>query len=168
MLYFSISFWLKIIAYKQLDEWINDGGCDATGDDKTCGPGTQKQKRSCIDGVTNKCSETDTDRTVSCHDAGTALPDCVVEKALGEWANVGACEGSGDDKTCGPGTQEQARTCICIGTSIVRSFSSTLNRFAWANNGTNTGAIVSLIVLSFANANWWLFTTFWCSRHTTL
>ena len=111
LLYFSISFSLQIIAYKQLGEWNNDGGCDATGDDKTCGPGTQKQKRTCIDGVTNKCSETDTDRTVSCHDAGTALPDCVVEKALGEWANVGACEGTGDDKTCGPGTQEQARTC---------------------------------------------------------
>merc|ERR1719245_849703 len=99
-------------AYKQLGEWTNDGGCDATGLDKTCGPGTQKQKRTCIDGVSNKCSDTDITRTISCNDAGTALPECTVEKALGEWTNEGGCIGTGEDKSCGPGTQNQARTCV--------------------------------------------------------
>merc|ERR1712038_268222 len=97
--------------YKQLGEWANEGECDATGDDKTCGPGAQKQTRGCIDGVSNKCTDADISRTISCNDAGTALPDCVVEKVLGDWTNDGDCVGTEDNPTCGPGTQNQVRTC---------------------------------------------------------
>jgi len=104
--------------YKQLGEWANEGGCDATGDDKTCGPGAQKQTRDCIDGVSNKCTDADISRTVSCNDAGTALPDCVVEKVLGEWTNDGACVGTEDNPTCGPGTQNQVRTCTDGSTDV--------------------------------------------------
>jgi len=98
-------------AYKQLGDWTNDGNCETTGNSKACGPGIQKQTRSCTDGVNNKCSEADTDRTTSCTDAGTALPDCVVEKQLGGWTNEDGCVATGEDKTCGPGTQRQSRTC---------------------------------------------------------
>ena len=31
---------------------------------------------------------------------------------LGPWENVGNCIGIGDDPTCGPGEQNQTRTCI--------------------------------------------------------
>jgi hypothetical protein len=89
---------------KQLGTWTNDGGCEATGADATCGPGNQKQTRTCIDGVTDKCTVADTDQTISCSDAGTALPDCSVEKQLGAWTNVGDCAATGEGKTCGPGT----------------------------------------------------------------
>ena len=36
----------------------------------------------------------------------------IVGKAqLGPWENVGNCIGIGDDPTCGPGKQNQSRTC---------------------------------------------------------
>ena len=107
-----------LLAYKQLGEWANEGGCDATGDDKTCGPGAQKQTRDCIYGVSNKCTDADISRTISCNDAGTALPDCVVEKVLGDWTNDGDCVGTEDNPTCGPGTQNQVRTCTDGSTDV--------------------------------------------------
>ena len=62
---------------KQLGDWTNDGTCVAAGDDASCGPGEQSQTRTCTDGTIDKCSGTDiTEQTISCSDAGTALPDC--------------------------------------------------------------------------------------------
>ena len=93
---------------KTLGSWTNEGKCDADGNDVTCGPGTQIQTRTCIDGATEKCTAGDTKQSVSCVDAGNALPDC--PKVIGVWKNSGACvpTGGGD---CGPGTQLQTRTC---------------------------------------------------------
>ena len=102
----------ECVVEKQLGEWTNEGVCEASGSDKTCGPGTQSQTRTCTDGTNDHCTDSDTSQTVSCSDAGTSLPDCVVEKQLGEWTNEGACEATGVDKTCGPGIQKQVRTCI--------------------------------------------------------
>ena len=60
--------------------WANDGACEASGDDKTCGPGSQLQKRTCTDGSTDPCqSPSDTDRTIKCSEAGTELPKCVAK-----------------------------------------------------------------------------------------
>ena len=96
---------------KQLGSWSNSGECIATGDDPTCGQGNQSQKRTCIDGTNDICTAADTVQTVSCTEAGSALPDCVVEKQLSAWTNIGDCEGTGEDPTCGPGNQKQSRTC---------------------------------------------------------
>ena len=96
---------------KQLGSWTNDGSCTAKGDDPTCGPGHQNQMRTCVDGTTDKCTASDTVQTISCYDAGSGLPDCIVEKVLGVWANDGTCVATGDDPTCGPGTQRQTREC---------------------------------------------------------
>ena len=35
-----------------------------------------------------------------------------VEKQLGSWNNDGNCVAKGDDPTCGPGHQNQMRTCV--------------------------------------------------------
>lgn len=95
---------------KELGSWTNDGVCEAIGDDKSCGPGTQNQTRTCTNGTTDKCNDTDTVQTVTCSDAGVVtFPDC--EKQLGSWINDGDCEAIGDDKACGPGNQNQTRTC---------------------------------------------------------
>ena len=32
-------------------------------------------------------------------------------KIFGDWANDGACNGEGENPTCGPGTQVQTRSC---------------------------------------------------------
>merc|ERR1712038_960311 len=69
----------------------NDGDCVATGDDPTCGPGNQNQVRTCTDGSTDVCTDADTAQTIAC-----ALPDCVVEKVLGDWTNDGDCVATGD------------------------------------------------------------------------
>ena len=62
---------------KQLGDWTNDGDCEATGENKACGPGLQKQTRTCTDGTTETCTAADTTaRTTSCSDAGNALPAC--------------------------------------------------------------------------------------------
>lgn len=59
---------------KQLGSWTNDGGCESTGDDYSCGPGNQKQTRICISGTTDKCSNSDRRKTISC---SKPLPECV-------------------------------------------------------------------------------------------
>ena len=102
----------ECVVEKALGEWTNEGGCVGTGEDKSCGPGTQQQVRTCTDGTTDKCTEIDTKQSVVCSEAGTALPACVVEKQLGDWTNDGQCKATGDDPTCGPGTQTQTRTCV--------------------------------------------------------
>ena len=61
---------------RKLGDWINDGDCAANDDDKSCGPGTIWQKRNCTDGTTDKCDDIETERTISCKEAGVALPDC--------------------------------------------------------------------------------------------
>ena len=95
---------------KELGTWTNDGACVAIGDDASCGPGNQRQTRTCTDGTIDKCTATDvTEQTISCSDAGTALPDC--EKLFGVWTNDGTCVAVGDDASCGPGNQRQTRTC---------------------------------------------------------
>ena len=64
---------------KKLGSWINDGDCVATaGGD--CGPGTQVQMRTCEDGTVDKCTPEDRTQTISCADAGTALPACTKGK----------------------------------------------------------------------------------------
>merc|ERR1719510_1058495 len=73
---------------KQFGDWTNDGTCEGTGEDKTCGAGLQKQTRTCTDGTTDPCTDAEKARTIAC-----ALPACP------------------EDKTCGPGVQKQTRTC---------------------------------------------------------
>ena len=89
---------------KQIGSWINDGGCVASGADKNCGPGNQRQTRNCVDGTTDKCTESDKMKTISCN-----LPDCPLK--FGPWLNVGSCTALRSDKPCGPGRQTQTRTC---------------------------------------------------------
>ena len=96
---------------KQLGTWTNDGECIAKGDDPTCGPGHQHQLRTCVDGTNDQCTAADTVQTISCLDAGTALPGCIIEKGFGNWENDGNCIATGDDPSCGPGNQTQKRTC---------------------------------------------------------
>ena len=67
---------------KVFGAWANDGSCAGSGEDKTCGPGLQKQKRTCKDGIkpdgsTDPCTVADREQSISCTDAGTALPVCV-------------------------------------------------------------------------------------------
>ena len=94
---------------KLLGDWVNDGMCIQVGDDPTCGDGSQGQLRNCKDGTVDKCTDEDTNRAVSCEEAGSALPDCL--KIVGGWENTGSCIAVGDDPTCGHGTQLQSRTC---------------------------------------------------------
>ena len=62
---------------KLLGIWTNYDGCVATGNNATCGPGNQRQTRTCTDGTTEKCSiPADTQQTISCSAAQTALPEC--------------------------------------------------------------------------------------------
>ena len=68
---------------KQLGNWENDGKCEVTGKDKTCGPGKQAQKRSCKDGTVDKCSDEDRRRVIPC-----SLPDC--KKRFEKWENDGS------------------------------------------------------------------------------
>jgi len=66
------------VAPKTFGEWANEGSCHGEGDDPTCGAGSQQQKRTCTDGTIDKCTTTETQRTVTCEVAGTALPVCIV------------------------------------------------------------------------------------------
>ena len=73
----------SIIAPKSFGDWTNDGQCSGTGDDPSCGAGSQFQTRTCTDGTVDKCidganaqTEADTKRTVTCAVAGTELPIC--------------------------------------------------------------------------------------------
>ena len=61
---------------KKLGHWINDGVCQASNGIANCGPGLQKQTRSCVDGTADKCSANDTEQTISCEDAGSSLSPC--------------------------------------------------------------------------------------------
>ena len=57
-----------------LSVWFNVTQCEATGKDKTCGPGMVMQEKKCTDGTIHKCAdlnETETHRTVPCN-----LPEC--------------------------------------------------------------------------------------------
>ena len=109
--YLLINLFINIETEKQLGSWTNDGECIAKGNDPACGPGHQRQLRTCIDGTNDQCTAADTVQTISCLDAGTALPDCIFEKGLGNWVNDGNCIATGDDPSCGPGNQTQKRTC---------------------------------------------------------
>ena len=91
--------------FKSLGDWMSEGECKSIGSDETCGPAEQKQNRTCISGVTTECSDADKEQFISCD-----LPDC--PKKLGDWTNYGKCEAIGDDKMCGPGYQNQIRSCI--------------------------------------------------------
>ena len=76
----------------------------------TCGPGLQEQNRTCYDGTgDNRCSLEDMHQKVLCKEVGTELEDC--PKELGQWSNVGPCVPIGFNQICGPGTQNQTRTC---------------------------------------------------------
>ena len=66
--------------YTRVGDWKNAGTCNAVGNKKGCGPGTQKQTRPCTDGVVYKCTPDITLRSISC-----TLPDC--PKELGNWIN---------------------------------------------------------------------------------
>ena len=59
-----------------LGKWTNMGDCNSAGQLKTCGPGNQTQIRNCANGTLDKCSGIKTERTISCLEAGTSLPDC--------------------------------------------------------------------------------------------
>jgi len=59
---------------KDFGPWSNNGYCNASG--KTCGPGTQQQTRTCTDGTTDTCTESDRTQSISCSKAGTELPNC--------------------------------------------------------------------------------------------
>ena len=61
---------------KVLGDWKNEGPCDGKGDDPTCGKGSQVQTRDCTDGTVDKCMDDEKQRTITCEDAGTELPDC--------------------------------------------------------------------------------------------
>lgn len=65
------------VASKILGEWTNEGSCIADGDDATCGTGTQKQGRTCMDGTIDVCTDAEKQRDVTCVAAGTALPVCI-------------------------------------------------------------------------------------------
>ena len=106
-----LDLYINVETEKQLGSWTNDGECIAKGNDPACGPGHQRQLRTCIDGTKDQCTAADTVQTISCLDAGTALPDCIIEKRLGNWVNDGTCIATGDDPSCGPGNQTQKRTC---------------------------------------------------------
>ena len=104
---FECSFFLHYkftVTEKQVGDWTV-GKCEGTGENKFCGPGSQKQTRTCEDGTDDKCIKSDREQIVSC-----PLKDC--EKQLGDWNNKGDCEAvGGNHKKCGPAFQLQTRTC---------------------------------------------------------
>lgn len=87
------------IVPKKFGKWANQGQCVPTVTDKpttpipfpmriaadplaptsipkACGPGTQLQHRTCTDGTTDKCTEDDVQRSITCSAAGVPLPPC--------------------------------------------------------------------------------------------
>ena len=87
-----------------MGDWVM-GKCEGTGDNKECGPGSQKKTRTCVDGTEDKCTASDRETVVSC-----MIGDC--EKQHGEWKNEGDCEAINDKhKKCGPAMQQQTRSC---------------------------------------------------------
>ena len=108
-----MSAYFKIVE-KTLGSWINVGHCKAIHETyfkygtSSCGPGLQKQRRTCNHGTFDKCTKADTLRQKSCIDAGTALPDC--PKMFTAWKNDGnGCKFK--QGSCGHGTQVQVRNC---------------------------------------------------------
>ena len=71
-----IIFLIFVSASKVFGEWTNEGSCKGEGEDLTCGPGTQVQRRTCTDGTIDMCTDDENQRTVTCEVAGTALPVC--------------------------------------------------------------------------------------------
>ena len=120
---------------KILSNWNNVGPCIPSKSHGRCGPGQQTQRRACRNGSGNEiCAKNDMVQFISCREAGSKLPDC--PKVFGEWKNVGACAAIGDKKGCGPGTQDQIRTCS-NGTGIeVCSKDDTVQRIACRMAGT--------------------------------
>ena len=55
-----------------INNWINVGECRATGEDKSCGPGEQQQKKSCVIGIERDCLGEYMSRTIPC----SSLPIC--------------------------------------------------------------------------------------------
>ena len=91
---------------KQLGSWSIVGSCIATRPDKSCGPGNQRQTRSCVDGTIDRCSSSDRYRSITCN-----RPDCPIE--IGPWRNSGQCRPTGSHgKQCGDGNQSQTRSCV--------------------------------------------------------
>ena len=113
---------------KIFGNWTNDGNCVAMGNLPNCGPGNQQQIRTCTDGTYDLCTTEDIlVRNVSCVDAETSLPNCT--KVLGNWTNDGNCIATGSFEECGPGNQQQTRTCtdgtydLCTTEDILRNVS---------------------------------------------
>ena len=89
---------------KQVGNWSNQGYCNPTDNDRSCGPGIQQQVRMCVDGMVDKCQDSDFKRFVPCN-----LEACY--KVFGPWSDVGSCMADGDNISCGPGKQNQTRLC---------------------------------------------------------
>ena len=95
---------------KKFEPWENVGPCIPAASNSSCGTGTQRQTRKCTDGTgPNICTAEDKERSLSCADTGTKLPDC--SKIFGIWENIGECIGTEPNKYCGPGIQKQKRDC---------------------------------------------------------
>ena len=111
----------------QLGDWINIEECQASGTNKSCGPGKLSQNRTCIDGTTDKCESHILEQKVACHDAKASLPDC--QKIFSSWRTSGPCLATGTNKSCGPGLSLQERTCTngtvnkCSSSRYIRSVS---------------------------------------------
>ena len=79
-----------------MGRWSNKGRCKALDNVRSCGPGVQRQTRSCTNGTYEKCSLNDVERFLDCR-----FPDC--SKSLGDWMNQGDCQGLGRNSSCGDG-----------------------------------------------------------------
>ena len=96
---------------KIFGSWQNIGPCSAINSSLDCGAGLQEQNRTCTNGTGDElCSLEDVYQNVHCKEVGTELKDC--KKEFGEWINVGLCIALGLNQVCGPGKQNQTRTCI--------------------------------------------------------
>ena len=95
---------------KVFGKWKNVGQCNAIHESENCGPGTQLQERTCQNGTGQEiCLGNDTSQIISCRDAGSDLSDC--PKSFGPWENFGSCFPLNTKAVCGPGNQQQRRTC---------------------------------------------------------
>ena len=88
----------------KLGNWVDMDNCQATGTNKSYGPGLLTQKRNCIDGTVSKCKSALLIKNVLC-----TLPNC--ERVIGNWQTVGNCLAEGSNKSCGPGLSQQKRDC---------------------------------------------------------
>ena len=102
----SNHFFNKItISEKKYGNWSNYTVCKSSDENMSCGAGTQKRTRMCADGSVEKCQKSDFEEIAFCN-----LEHC--PKILGIWGDVGSCVAEGDDPMCGPGRQNQSRSCI--------------------------------------------------------